>query len=91
MLTFHLRREGKVPKVVDLVIDSAIIELSVKSIRKSRFEKIGGRTIRGKFYKGFKVFVAIDLQTKALLYVEFCPISTNDSLKLVPIKKTLPC
>ena len=44
----RMRREGKIPKVVDLVIDSVIIELSVKSLTNSRFEKIGGRKIRDR-------------------------------------------
>ena len=60
----RMRREGKIPKRLDLVIDSVIIELSVKSLKKSRFEKIGGRKIRKKYYRGFKVYVAIDLATK---------------------------
>ena len=46
----RMRREGKIPKMLDLVIDSVIIELSVKSLKKSRFEKIGGRKIRKKYY-----------------------------------------
>ncbi len=32
----RMRREGKIPKALDLVIDSVIIELSVKSLKKSR-------------------------------------------------------
>ncbi len=85
----RMRREGKIPKRLDLVIDSVIIELSVKSLKKSRFEKIGGRKIRNKYYRGFKVYVAIDLQTKALLYINFCQISANDSEKLIPIVKAV--
>ncbi len=85
----RMRREGKIPKVLDLVIDSVIIELSVKSLKKSRFEKIGGRKIRDKYYRGFKVYVAIDLATKALLYIDFCRISANDSEKLIPIVKAV--
>ncbi len=85
----RMRREGKIPKRLDLVIDSVIIELSVKSLKKSRFEKIGGRKIRDKYYRGFKVYVAIDLQTKALLYIDFCQISANDSEKLIPIVKAV--
>jgi len=85
----RMRREGKIPKVLDLVIDSVIIELSVKSLNKSRFEKIGGRKIRKKYYRGFKVYVALDLQTKALLYIDFVRISANDSEKLIPIVKTV--
>jgi hypothetical protein len=85
----RMRREGKVKKKLDLVIDSFIIELSVKSLKKSRFEKIGGRKIRDKFYKGFKVFVAIDLDTKALLFIEFCRIGEDDSKKLIPIIKAV--
>ena len=85
----RMRREGKIPKKLDLVIDSAIIELSVKRLSKSRFEKIGGRKIRDKYYRGFKVYVAIDLSTKALLYIDFCPISTNDSEQLIPIVKAV--
>ena len=81
----RMRREGKIPKRLDLVIDSIIIELSVKSLKKSRFEKIGGRKIRKKYYRGFKVYVAIDLATKTLLCIEFCKISANDSEKLIPI------
>ncbi len=72
-----------------MVIDSFIIELSVKSLKKSRFEKIGGRKIRNKFYKGFKAFVAIDLDTKALLFIEFCRIGEDDSKKLTPIIKAV--
>ena len=85
----RMRREGKIPKGLDLVIDSVIIELSVKSLKKSRFEKIGGRKIRDKYYRGFKVYVAIDLQTKALLYIDFVRISANDSEKLIPIVKAV--
>jgi len=85
----RMRREGKIPKELDLVIDSVIIELSVKSIKKSRFEKIKGRKIRDKYYRGFKVYVAIDLATKALLYIDFCQISANDSEKLIPIVKAV--
>ncbi len=85
----RMRREGKIPKILDLVIDSVIIELSVKSLSKSRFEKIGGRKIRNKYYRGFRVYVAIDLMTKALLYIDFCPISTNDSEQLIPIVKAV--
>ena len=85
----RMRREGKIPKRLDLVIDSVIIELSVKSLKKSRFEKIGGRKIRKKYYRGFKVYVAIDLATKTLLYIEFCKISANDSEKLIPIVKAV--
>ena len=85
----RMRREGKIPKVLDLVIDSVIIELSVKSLKKSRFEKIGGRKIREKYYRGFKVYIAIDLQTKALLYIDFVRISANDSEKLIPIVKAV--
>ena len=85
----RMRREGKVPKQPDLVVDSFIIELSVKSPKKSRFEKIGGRKIRGKYYRGFKVYVAIDLSTKVLLYIDFCGISTNDSQQLIPMVKAV--
>jgi len=85
----RMRREGKINKEIDLVIDSVIIELSVKKLRKSRFEKIGGRKIRGKFYKGFKAFVAIDLATKAILFVEESEIGTSDSEKLIPIIKVV--
>ena len=85
----RMRREGKISKILDLVIDSVIIELSVKSLNKSRFEKIGGRKIRDKYYRGFKVYVAIDLATKALLYIDFCQISANDSEKLIPIVKAV--
>ena len=85
----RMRREGKIPKILDLVIDSVIIELSVKSLKKSRFEKIGGRKIREKYYRGFKVYIAIDLQTKALLYIDFVRISANDSEKLIPIVKAV--
>ena len=85
----RMRREGKIPKALDLVIDSVIIELSVKNINTSRFEKIGGRKIRDNYYKGFKVYVAIDLATKALLYIDFCQISANDSEKLIPIVKAV--
>ena len=84
-----MRREGKIPKRLDLVIDSVIIELSVKNLKKSRFEKIGGRKIRKKYYRGFKVYVAIDLATKTLLYIEFHKISANDSEKLIPIVKAV--
>jgi len=58
-------------------------------LKKSRFEKIGGRKIRDKFYKGFKAFVAIDLDTKALLFIEFCCIGEDDSKKLIPIVKAV--
>jgi len=85
----RMRREGKIPKRLDLVIDSVIIELSVKNLKKSRFEKIGGRKIRKKYYRGFKVYVAIDLATKTLLYIEFHKISANDSEKLIPIVKAV--
>ena len=81
----RMRREGRLNQMLDLVIDSVIIELSVKSLKKSCFEKIGGRKIRKKYYRGFKVYVAIDLQTKTLLYIDFCRISANDSEKLIPI------
>ena len=85
----RMRREGKIKKSIDLVIDSFIIELSVKNLKKSRFENIGGRKIRNKFYKGFKAFVAIDLDTKALLFIEFCCIGEDDSKKLTPIVKAV--
>lgn len=85
----RMRREGKIPKNPDLVIDSVIIEMSVKSLKKSRFEGIGGRKMRGKYYRGFKLYVAIDLSTKALLYIDFCSISTNDSQRLIPIVKAV--
>lgn len=42
----RMRREGKIPKVVDLVLDSVIISLSVRSLKKSRFEKIAGRKVQ---------------------------------------------
>ena len=85
----RMRREGKIPKAVDLIIDSVIISLSVKSIKRSRFEKIGGRKIGNKYHRGFRVYVGIDLATKALLTIEFCPISGNDSAKLIPIVKAV--
>jgi len=85
----RMRREGKIKKSIDLVIDSFIIELSVKSLKRSRFEGIKGRKIRNKFYKGFKAFVAIDLSTKALLFIEFCSITDSDSEKLIPIVKAV--
>ena len=47
------------------------------------------RKIRKKYYRGFKVYVAIDLQTKALLYIDFVRISANDSEKLIPIVKAV--
>ncbi|RMD59879.1 IS4/IS5 family transposase [Candidatus Parcubacteria bacterium] len=81
----RMRREGKLPKHVDVVVDSVILELSVKHLSKSRFEHIGGRTIRGKYYKGFKVYVAIDLASKVLLSIELCPIWVTDTTKLVPL------
>ena len=60
------------PTKPDLIVDSFISELAVKSLKKSRFEKIGSRKLKRKYYRGFKVHVAIAISTKVLLYVDCC-------------------